>query len=159
MDCQTLDEKLCELVEGTLDEAARAQADLHVAGCARCARELADYRSTVTLMAVTKHPPMPEEFWARQRERVMMVVRRALDARPWQAPPYSLAILLVIVAVYVFVGFDILGTVPDNAGGQQPSGSNVHLTLIPLYAFMLVLAGLTFRDRPDDAKSSGSGRS
>ena len=156
MDCQTLDEKLYELVEGSLDPAARDAALGHAAGCARCAKELAEYRSTVQLLSVTRNPEMPEAFWARQRERVMVVVRRALEARPWQAPPCSLVMLLVIVAGYVFAGLDIMGGVADDAGVRTDATNNVHLTLIPLYAFILGLALMTFRDRPDEQRDNAS---
>jgi anti-sigma factor RsiW len=152
MDCQTLDEKLYELVEGSLDAATRDAAQAHTAGCTKCAQSLAEYRETVRLLAVTKHPEMPEAFWARQRERVMVVVRRALEVRPWQAPPYSLVMLFLIVAGYVYVGLDVMGGMADDAGARSVPSSTVHLTLIPLYAFMLVLAGLTFRDRPDEQR-------
>lgn len=157
MDCQTLDEKLYEYEAGTLDAATRSGAEAHVVACPHCARELADYRETVRLIATTKHPEMPESFWTSQRERVMAVVRRALEIRPWQAPPLSLMMLMIIVAGYVFAGFDSIGSVAQdvNLSGDR-EGSTVYFTLIPLYAFMLVMAGLTFRDRPEERASGAS---
>jgi anti-sigma factor RsiW len=154
MDCQTFDEKLYEYDAGTLDAPARSQVEAHTAACPRCARELADYRQTVRVLATAKHPVMPESFWAAQRERVMAVVRRALDVRPWQAPRYSLVVLIAIVAGYVVAGLDIMGGITAEATTRSDSSSYV-FTLIPLYAFMLVLAVLTFRERPAGDESSG----
>ena len=154
MDCQKLDETLYELVSGGLDDAARAACEAHAGGCPRCTREIADYRATVQLLAVTKNPEMPDSFWERQRSRVMEVVHRALAMRPWNAPPLSLALLLVAVALYVLAGIDAFAIGQHQAVATDSAGTSImHLTLIPLYAGLLALALYSFRDRPLDSRA------
>lgn len=147
MDCQKLDETLYELVSGSVDGAVKSACDAHAAGCARCSTEIAHYRETVRLMASVKMPEMPESFWDRQRARVMEVVHRVVAMRPWNAPPLSLAALLLLVGIYGLAGVDgLTGMSRDVAIPDRP-GSTFHLTLIPVYGFMLFLAMYSFREK------------
>lgn len=158
MDCQKLDETLYELVSGALEAATRTAVESHAATCARCAREITEYRATVQLMAAVRNPEMPESFWERQRARVMEVVHRALAMRPWKAPPLSLAALLVLVGIYVLAGVDGLTSIGRDVAIPDRGGNTIHLTLIPVYVFMLGLAVYSFRERTGDARSPRSRR-
>lgn len=147
MDCQKLDETLYELVSGSVDEATHLAAQGHCAACPRCAAELAGYRETVRLMAAVKLPQMPESFWERQRMRVMEVVHRALAMRPWQAPPLSLAALLILVGLYGLAGVDGLTGLGRDVSIPDRTGNSMHLTLIPLYVGLCALAMYSFREK------------
>ena len=158
MDCQKLDETLYELVSGTVDGAVQAACDAHAGSCARCRAEIAQYRETVRLMASVKMPDMPEGFWERQRARVMEVVHRVVAMRPWKAPPLSLAALLLLVGIYGLAGVDgLTGLGRDVTIPDHPT-STFHLTLIPIYVFMLGLAMYSFREKATPRQNLPSGR-
>jgi anti-sigma factor RsiW len=127
MDCQKLDEVLFDFAESpekrTLPPERRAEVDAHAAACARCRQEVAHYQATVQVLATAKMPQMPDSFWARQRERIMVAVRALASVRAWKAPPLSLVALMGILLGYSM------------------------LTLVPVYAILIGLALYVFKER------------
>jgi hypothetical protein len=96
-------DRICDLAEGTLDPALRAEAEAHVRGCADCRRELEAARgylremSALTAMDSVKAPP---NFLANVRARLPQPspLKRLLDGflRPFRVIPMQLALLTVL---------------------------------------------------------------
>jgi hypothetical protein len=96
-------DRICDLAEGTLDPALRAEAEAHVRGCADCRRELDAARgylremSALTAMDSVKAPP---NFLANVRARLPQPspLKRLLDGflRPFRVIPMQLALLTVL---------------------------------------------------------------
>jgi hypothetical protein len=96
-------DRICDLAEGTLDPALRAEAEAHVRGCPDCRRELEAARgylremSALTAMASVKAPP---NFLANVRARLPQPspLKRLLDGvlRPFRAIPMQVALLTVL---------------------------------------------------------------
>lgn len=72
--CESISELLSPYIDGRVDEGERRAVDEHVAQCARCARELGEFRFTVDALRRVPELPVPRSFaipaqgdWSRQR--------------------------------------------------------------------------------------------
>ena len=107
MNCSELDNNLDELVDGALDEAAGAACAAHVAGCDRCAKELAAARSLQKALQAYGRTdvPMPEaDFFADAVAHAAAVGVRQHRRHHWMrgfgtALAASLAVLVVTLWV------------------------------------------------------------
>jgi anti-sigma factor RsiW len=110
---------------GTLGDRRRRAVERHVAGCANCAESVLALREIPAELARRSRPEPGEEFWARQRGRIMQVIesgpplpaRRTLTvARPSQA--WRLLPALAVAAVTLFV---IVEWLPSPSTGKSES--------------------------------------
>ena len=107
MNCSEFDNNLDDLVDGTLDEAAGAACAAHVAGCDRCAQELAAVRSLQKGLQAWGRTdvPMPDAgFFAAAVEKAAAAGARQHRRRHWlrgfgTALAASLAVLVVTLSI------------------------------------------------------------
>jgi anti-sigma factor RsiW len=160
VDCRGFDLILDDLADGSLAGPVKEQADLHVASCERCARDLAAYRSTVDAIATLRQRPFSDAVFSRQH---LAIMSRVAPAWQWQASPLSLVALLTVTAGLVAMGSEPLGVVLSDfvtevafQGGRTFDAS---ITLLPLYAMLAALAlfTLTERERPALATATARG--
>ncbi|MEO7959119.1 MAG: zf-HC2 domain-containing protein, partial [Fibrobacteria bacterium] len=103
MDMHLDGDRICDLAEGALDPAQRAEAEAHVKGCADCRRELEAARaylrdlSDLTAVDPVKAPP---NFLASVRARLPQPspMKRLWDGflRPFRVIPMQVALLTVL---------------------------------------------------------------
>ncbi|MBI4860348.1 MAG: zf-HC2 domain-containing protein [Candidatus Riflebacteria bacterium] len=150
MNCETVDDRLMDLVAGSLDEVTTGQIEAHTTGCRRCQGEIAAYRETVRLLARVTNPEMSPGFWANQRLRIMQAIAATLPSRAWEAPPLYLAALICILLAYPLLSMDVLGGIlADVAKGASRFTFDYTLTLVPIYAGMVALALFVVTERDD----------
>jgi len=102
-ECQRLREWLPEYAEGMSAGRRRGRLERHVAGCPRCAQEVADLRAVVRVVRSAQADPLPQAVLAEIRQAV---ARRAAP-RPvpvWQwrllAPAAAVAVLAVFALAF-----------------------------------------------------------
>lgn len=87
MNCRQTGKALAAYLEGELDARRRAQLDAHVAGCARCAAELALQRRALQLLTAPKSMAQPEGLLAEFKQR--LAAEAPAPRRSWRNPPWS----------------------------------------------------------------------
>jgi hypothetical protein len=112
MNCKDAHDLILDLVDERLGSAERKRLETHIGECARCARELEDYRVLSTMLDESLTPePVPHGFAdgiiATLREAGRITERRAQRARvfAWIPAPLRVpaaAFLMALVAVAVF---------------------------------------------------------
>jgi putative zinc finger protein len=128
MTCELARERINELVDGTLDRAARVELDAHLATCAACAELAEDLE--IVLRASRSLPPLDPP------ERVWLSVSRAVAASGAPAATHAprrewinvtLAVAAVLLAAVVITLVVRSGRTPaaGNASGVASSGQPV----------------------------------
>ena len=79
--CWSLRASLVDFAEGRLDEQGRESIERHLAGCAHCAAAVLSLREIPAELRRLAAPDPGEEFWSRQRERVLGAIEDARAAR------------------------------------------------------------------------------
>lgn len=84
--CSELEERLDDFLEGTLDDSAVAELELHLAGCPACASLVRDFE-TITRQAAALHPfAPPRDLWPAIQARIESPVVE-LSSRRRVRPP------------------------------------------------------------------------
>ena len=147
----------------TLTDEERSSYDEHLRNCGYCQEQYSAYGKTVTLINAVKPPAIDESFWVRQQASIsaLMASRRLSEA--WQAPPFSLVIMLVMVGVYIIDGLgcmyisssyfgNVMSFISKTAFGQYFD------TSIVLYFVMAVIGMISFFSEPEPEKVNVSRR-
>ena len=86
MGCHDVKEVLMELLDGGLEAGPAAEAQAHLAGCARCAALREDLRVTLALVHMDVVPEPPAGTWERFGADVREEIRLAEEADPVGRP-------------------------------------------------------------------------
>ena len=86
MNCGQVRRLLAPFVGGQLDAGKRRAVELHVQGCAVCAKELADLKATVEALHSLDPMPVPSGFVERVRSRVEVRAGARFRLWAWAAP-------------------------------------------------------------------------
>jgi anti-sigma factor RsiW len=123
MDHEKANELLGDYLEGELSDEQSAQVAAHVEGCETCAKELTALKETMRSLSGLHHLPPPPEFTSkvertiRRRSRGRFFGPETLLSRlPFEW--ISLAIILALIAIYLF-------TLLDHAQIQPPTDAGI----------------------------------
>lgn len=138
MNCSEFDNNLDDLVDGTLDEAAGAACAAHVAGCDRCAKELATARSlqrSLLAWGRTDVPTPDADFFAGAVAHAAATGAGQHRRRHWlrgfaTSMAASLAVLVVTLSLFY----------PDDEATVTPTLPTVSMTLEQTRSVNLVFA-------------------
>lgn len=84
--CGELEERLDDFLEGTLDDSAVAELELHLAGCPACASLVRDFE-TITRQAAALHPfAPPRDLWPAIEARIAPAVVELSSRRRVHSP-------------------------------------------------------------------------
>jgi anti-sigma factor RsiW len=121
--CRAFDEELSALIDGELDARRRAEVEVHVAGCAGCARRLAALRSIDAALRSLPSPAVPSALRARLDRR--LAAERAEPGTRRVPPPSArrwrglLGVALPAAAAAAAVALYLALRAPDPSG-QTP---------------------------------------
>jgi Putative zinc-finger len=87
MNCREAGNALSPYLDGELDDRRRAQLEQHLAGCARCAAEVALQRHAFQLLAAPKTMAQPEGLLAEFKQR--LAAEAPAPRRTWRSAPWS----------------------------------------------------------------------
>jgi|ERR1051326_7625936 anti-sigma factor RsiW len=128
--CFLLESELVDFATGTLEDRRSRAVERHIAGCVHCSESVLALREIPAELARRGRPEPGEEFWARQRDRIMQVIeagppvpaRRPIAVRKpsaaWRMVP---AVAAAAVAVFALVEW-----LPSSTAKKQ-SGESVTL--------------------------------
>ncbi len=127
MRCETLKELMEAYVEGELDESERKAAEVHIASCESCKRELALTRSIPRLVSSLPTPPVPDGIIPDTLEKLherQGLTRRwlrsfgALLSRRWQ---FAATAFLVLSVVLFGISYEVMIRQPEIAPEEVAS--------------------------------------
>jgi hypothetical protein len=111
MSCDRFDELLPEYLEGTLDAGTRANVEMHLAGCQRCASLIADLNSITEAAGSLPDLSPSKDLWTGIADRIAAPVISLPSERERHAVRYQrlrmvagAAALVVMTATLTFVG-------------------------------------------------------
>ncbi|HJU90477.1 MAG TPA: zf-HC2 domain-containing protein [Gemmatimonadaceae bacterium] len=109
--CDRLDELLPEYLEGTLDAGTRANVELHLAGCQRCASLIADLNAITEAANNLPDLSPSKDLWSGISDRIAAPVISLPSERERHATRYqrlrmvgAAAALVIMTATLTFVG-------------------------------------------------------
>lgn len=136
----------CAAFEAALEShgptALPAEAAAHPVACPRCAEALAAHRTLARVLPAMGPRPRDEAFFGRQKQSILQRIWQAAQApvrAVWHAPAGSLAMLLGVIASYVFVGVLGLGEVFQGSALEAVPGAADPLRMLDLVYLALVL--------------------
>ena len=105
---------LAAYATGAVSASERTRIEEHLATCAACRAELADYRAVLERLA-TPGPPMPDVAWPRYRAELRQRLARRTSWRARWLRPIPIAVSAAVAAAAAFL---IVGLLP----AARPAG-------------------------------------
>lgn len=104
MNCQQLNERLIEFLDGRLETRQRAEVEAHLAACAACRQRAAEFRS-LSLVLEEWQPTEPSAaFDARLAERIESAAASSWRWwLAWMRPAYVAVLALLLVAAGIVI--------------------------------------------------------
>jgi hypothetical protein len=124
MNCETFERRIDEYVDGLLDEAARSEADAHLAVCDRCRSSLRALREVLEgAAALPRHIEPPRDLFPEVRAAIEAGNGTERRRRVTPAVWLALAASLIVAVAAGIIGLPMLrpGTVPVAAEDNPPA--------------------------------------
>jgi hypothetical protein len=112
MNCAEIEILICDLVDGTLDDTARAEVERHLANCPGCAALARDSAAAVAFMeraAVVEPPPelitriLFDAPWARQKSETRLGKWTRALLSPILQPRFAMGFALTMISISILV--------------------------------------------------------
>ena len=104
MNCQQLNERLIEYLDGRLDGPKRAEADAHLAVCAGCRQRAAEFRALSAVLGEWQSTEPSPAFDARLAEKIESAQAGFWPWWPgWLRPAYVAVLALLLAAAGIMI--------------------------------------------------------